>query len=123
MEISKTKIKVNLKKKTNPALLEAISLALKQKNWLPLAKILSSSTRKFSSINLEEIEKKTSAGDIVVIPGKVLSSGDITKKIRISSLGISKSALEKLKKTKSEAVSISDEIKKNPKASGIKIIK
>ena len=37
-------------------------------------------------------------------------------------LGFSLAAREKLKKTKSEVVSINEEIKKNPKAEGIRIL-
>lgn len=123
MNLSKTKIKKQLKRKTNPSIIETIRVANKNKPWFHLAKILSNSSRKYSSINLSDIEKQTTAGDTVVIPGKVLSLGDITKKVRICSLGISSSAKEKLKKTKSESVSIFQEIKTNPKAQGIKVIK
>ncbi len=122
-EISRTKIKSHLRKKTSPELAETIKLALKNKNWLPIAKILSSSTRKFSSVNLSEIDEKTSAGDTIVVLGKILSSGDISKKIRISALGISSKALEKLRKSKSSFVQLKEEIKSNPKAEGIKLIK
>ncbi len=122
-QISRTKIKKSLNRKTSPLIQETISIALKNKNWNFLAKILSSSTRKYSSINLFEIDKQTSIGDTVLIPGKILSSGDLTKKVRISALYISDSAKDKLKKTKSEFVSISDEIKSNPKAEGVKIIR
>lgn len=121
--LSNTSLKSRVKKKTNPRLAAALFLAVKNPAWLKFAKILSQSTRKHSSVNLEEIDKQTSLGDTVLIPGKVLSVGDITKKIRICSFGISKEALERLTKTKSEWVSILDEIKKNPKAEGLKIIK
>ena len=70
-----------------------------------------------------EIDKQTSMGDTVLVPGKVLSLGEITKKIRVCSFGISQEALEKLKKTRSEWVNILDEIKRNPKAEALKIIK
>lgn len=72
---------------------------------------------------MDDIDKQTSMGDIVLVPGRVLAMGEITKKIRICSFGISKEALERLNKTRSQWVSILDEIKKNPKAEGIKIIK
>ena len=121
--ISKTQIKLRIRKKTNPELQEVIKAALKRKSWFNLASMLSSSSRKQSSINLDEINMQAKEGDIIVIPGKVLNKGELTKKVRICALGISKSAKEKLKSTKSEFASISDEIHKNPKAEGIKIIK
>jgi len=120
--ISKTKIKFNLKRKTNPEVSETLALALKNKNWLQIAKIISSSRRKYSKVNLLDIEKQTTTGDTVIVVGKVLGQGDVSKKIRVCALGFSKSALEKLKKTKSEVVSISEEIKKNSKAEGLKLI-
>lgn len=121
--LSKTKIKNRIGRKTNPQIAEIIKLTSKNKSWYPILKILSNSTRRYSSVNLIDIEKIATAGDTVAISGKVLSLGDITKKIRICSLGISKSAREKLKKTKSEYVFILDEIKSNPKAQGVKIIR
>ena len=120
--ISKRKIKVRAKKKTNPVLLETIKQAYRNKGWLKVAQKLSSSTRKYDSVNLERIDKESKAGDTIIILGKVLSIGKITKKLRICSLSSSTSALEKMKEAKSEAVSILDEIKSNPKAQGIKVI-
>jgi large subunit ribosomal protein L18e len=121
--ISKTKIKLDAKRKTNPETSGALRFALKSKSWLPVAKLISSPTRKYSKINLSDIDKKTTAGDTVLVVGKVLGSGDVSKRIRIAAFGFSKSAVEKLKKAKSEYVSISEEIKKNPKAEGLKILK
>ncbi len=123
MNISKTKIKAHLKNKTNPQIKETIRLALKNQNWLPLVKTIASSARKYSSINLNDIDEESKAGDTILVIGKILSSGDITKKIRLCSLGISKPALEKLKKTKSEYSSILNEIEINPKAQGIKVLR
>lgn len=120
--ISRTKIKQRLEKKTNPIVKTTLSSGLKNEKWVPVIKIISGSTRKYASVNLQDIDKKTKLGDTVVIPGKVLAAGEISKKVRICSLSISVSAREKLKKTKSEYASIIDEIKINPKAEGIKII-
>lgn len=122
-KISQTKIKSNLKRKTNPAIIETINLARKNKAWIKLARLLSSPNSNYSNLNLNEIDSKSKIGDTIVIPGKILSKGDITKKIRICALSISESAFEKLSKTKSEFVPIAEEIKKNPSAQGIKILK
>lgn len=121
-KISKTKIKVHVRKKTNPALAETIRAASRHTPWLPLAKRLAGSTRRYASVNLAKIEKTTTIGDTILIPGRVLSAGEVSKKIRVCALGFSESAREKLNKTKSEAVSIIEEIKINPKAQGLKII-
>jgi len=121
--ISKTKIKKNLEKKTNPELVGIINLTRKQKAWLPLAKILAGPTRNYVDCNLKELNEKVAAGEIAVIPGKVLSNGDINKKVKLCALSFSKSAADKLKKSKIEFCTIGDEIKKNPEAKGVKIIR
>ncbi|MBU0977901.1 MAG: 50S ribosomal protein L18e [Nanoarchaeota archaeon] len=122
-KLSKTKLKSRVQRKTNPVLVETLQAAIKNPAWKPVANILSSSTRKYSSLNLFEIDKETKAGDTVIIVGKVLSNGELTKKVRICALSISEKAQEKLKSTKSEIVSILEEITKNPKAEGIKILR
>ena len=121
--ISRTQIKFRTRKKTSQVLQEVINLALKTKNkvWHEVAQRLSGSTRQYPSINLDAIERMTSAGDTVIVLGKVLNTCDVSKKVRICALGFSSSVRDKLKKTKSEAVSVVEEIKRNPKAEGVKI--
>ena len=120
---SKTLIKKQLGRKTNPELVDTIRNSIKNEKWIAVARILSGSSGNQSSVNLDEIEKNTKAGETVVVPGRVLSNGELSKKVRICALGISNKAIEKLKETKSEFVTILDEIKKNPKAEGIKLIR
>lgn len=121
--ISKTKIDKRIKRKKNPNIVETIINLKKKKEWLKIAQIISSSTRKYSSVNLEEIDRNTKEGDTVVVPGKVLSSGEISKKIRIAALSFSDKAKEKLKSKKCEVVSILKEFKENPTARGIKVLR
>ncbi len=121
-KISNTKLKSRIKRKTNPSIVEALELARKHKAWNKLAKILSNSSRKYASVNLSDIEKESKAGDVIVIPGKVLAVGELTKKVKICSLGLSESTKGKIKSSKSEISSIADEIKKNTKAEGVKIL-
>src|SRR3989344_4055508 len=120
--ISNTKLKARIVRKTNPEIAEVIKSANKNEAWKGMAKILSGATQKYSSVNLSQIDKETKTGDTVIIPGKVLSSGDLSKKVRICALSISNSAREKLKKTKSEFALIKEEIKINKKAEGLKVI-
>jgi len=119
---SKTKIKDQARKKTNPNLVETLKEVVKHSGWKKVAELLSGSTRKYKSINLFQIDKESKAGDTVVIVGKVLSKGELTKKVRVCALSFSDTVEAKIKESKSEMVSILVEVKKNPKAEGIKVL-
>lgn len=120
---SKTLIEKHLRKKTNPVLVETIIAAKKAKQWNKVAELISSSRKQHIHMNLNEIDSKSESGETIVLSGKVLSQGDLNKKIKMVALGISDKAEEKLKKSGSEFKTILEEIKSNPDAKGIKIIK
>jgi large subunit ribosomal protein L18e len=122
MTKSNTRIEKQLEKKTNQELVETIIAAKKKEAWKNVAEILSSSRRTRINLNLEEIDKKAKEGEHIVVPGKVLSQGEVDKKIKISAFSFSEKAKEKLLKSKIEISNILDEIKKNPSAKGIKIL-
>jgi len=90
---------------------------------LSVAEIISYPRRKRINMNLDKIDKETKAGESIIIPGKVLSQGEISKKIKIVALGFSENAKEKLLKHGCEISTIKEEIKKNPNANGLKILK
>lgn len=120
---TKTKIERQTKRKTNKGLIQSIINAKKNKEWLEVAGIISAPRRKRINVNLEKINKESKEGETILIPGKVLSQGEINKKIKIVALGFSKKAREKLSESKIGVSSINEEIKKNPNAKGIKILK
>lgn len=97
-----------MKRKTNPELVETISLA-KKNNQLELAKKLSSSTKNQLKINLDDLSKLKESKIIVV--GKVLGKGEIENKKEIAALSFSESAENKLKKSGSKIMLIKDAIK------------
>ena len=121
--ITKTQLGKRIYNKQNPVIAETILQCKKNTAWLNVGQIISGSRKNFAETNLGKIDENTKEGDIVVIPGKVLSQGEINKKIRIAALSFSETAREKLKESKSEVITILEEIKKNPSAKGIKIIK
>ena len=121
--MSKTLIGKRVMLKLNPEVVETVLVAKKNDAWFKVAQIISGPKKNQSSLNLKEIEKETKEGDTVVVPGKVLGLGDLSKKIRVCALSFSKSAVEKLKNVKAEQVSLLEEIKKNPKAEGVKILR
>ena len=120
---SKSLIEKQLQKKNNKELVETIIAGKKNKGWLEVAMVLAGPRRNRANVNLEKINKEAQEGETIVVLGKVLSQGEIEKKIKIVALSFSEKAKEKLLNAKCEVSSILEEIKKNPTSKNIKILK
>jgi len=102
--------------------LEKASKKNKAKIWEYVAELISKPRRKKVEVNLYKIDKYSKDGDTILVPGKVLSVGNVNKKIKIAALKFSKAAELKLKKAGIETMSIKELVEKNPKGSNVKII-
>jgi len=89
--------------------------------WKRIAYELEISTRSRRKVNLYTINKYTRNDETALVPGKVLSLGNLDKKITVASYQFSKQALEKINKT-GKAISIHELMKKNPKGKKVRII-
>jgi len=116
---SKTKIEKQTQKKTSVELVNTIIAAKKNKSWNRIAEILSGPRKNRINLNLNEIEF---GEDILVVPGKILSQGEVKGKGKIVAFDFSDKAKEKLKKAGCEVSNIVDEIKKNPGADKVNFI-
>lgn len=94
-----------MRKKTNLKLRELI-IKLKKSGNLEIANILALPRKKAVKVNLEKLEKETEANDTVIVPGKVLGSGDIFHSITIAAFSFSQQARKKLLETKCKIVSM-----------------
>ncbi len=109
-------------RKTNPYLVETILASKRKENWKEITDILSRPRRKMKNCNLSEINEKAKENEFIVIPGKILSTGEINKKLKIAALNFSKKAKEKLLKANCKISTILEEIKKNPEAKDFRIL-
>lgn len=91
--------------------------------WRDIAECLSGGSRRYASINVGKINTLSNDGDIVIVPGSVLGSGVINKKVTLSALKISKSAMEKLQKSGSSFKPIKQFATENPKVKNPKILR
>ncbi len=113
---------------TNPYLkglvadLKRKSLELKAPIWKDTAERLSKSTRQRAEVNLSDIERNANDGETVLVPGVVLASGNLTKKVNIVAWKFSKSAEAKVKTAGSKIVTIESLVKENPKGSNVRIM-
>lgn len=79
-------------------------------------------TRARKIVNLSRINMYTEKDDFVVIPGKVLGSGDLDHPVTIAAYKVSSSAIEKINNSKSKIVSINELIEKGIKGKKIRIM-
>lgn len=89
--------------------------------WKRVAEDLEKSSRQRRTVNLFKIDANTIDGDVVIVPGKVLAEGDITKKVTVVAFSFSSQAAEKIGKS-GKVMTIPELIKSNPKASKVKIL-
>lgn len=64
-----------------------------------LAEDINKPSRQRRTVNLFSIEQHAADGETVVVPGKVLGEGDLTKKVTVVALSFSESAKEKINKS------------------------
>jgi len=88
-----------------------------------LAKQLKTPTRRKIEANLGKLQRLCKDGETIVIPGKLLSYGELNKKLTIACLSYSKTAREKAEKSGSKIISIEELIKQNPTGKNVRLIK
>src|SRR3989344_8994750 len=68
--------------------------------WKRVADDLMVPTREKKLVNLFKIDLYAKDGDVIVVPGKVLGTGDINRKVTVAAFSFSKSAADKIKSAK-----------------------
>tara|TARA_Y100000310_G_scaffold250395_1_gene256600 strand:+ start:4140 stop:4490 length:351 start_codon:yes stop_codon:yes gene_type:complete len=94
------------------------SASQKTNFWKSIATNLEKSTRQRRKVNLSKIEKHAKDNETIIVPGKVLGTGSLTKKVTIAAFQFSDSAKNKVK----DHLTIHQLMKKNPTGKGVRII-
>lgn len=102
--------------------LKIASVKNKAPIWADLAEIALKPKIAKRLVNVTRINRVTSDNDIVIVPGKVLGTGNISHKVTLCSFAISTTAAKKIKEAGGKIVSYSDLISKYPTGKGVKII-
>ncbi len=102
--------------------LKTMSAKENAKIWKSLATDLEKSTSKRPVVNLTKIEKISSDDETVIIAGKVLGTGQLSKKVTVAAFNFSGSAKTKILSNGSKAMTIPELMKKNPKGTNVRII-
>ena len=87
--------------------------------WAKLAEYAQKPSIARRDINLYRISQLTKDNDIVIFPGKVLGTGNISHKITLYSFSISNSAATKIIENGGKIISHTELIEKNPTGKGV----
>ena len=113
---------------TNPELVELITFLRKKSTennveiWRNVAERLARSRRRTVPVNVSRINRFTSKSATVVVPGKVLGTGELSHAVTVSAFSFSAKAREKIEAARGKCMSFADLVKKDPKGSKVKII-
>jgi len=114
---------------TNPILrrtsvmLEKAGKKQKALIWMEASSLLSSPTSTRVEVNLGRISRMAGKGDAIFVPGKVLGTGMIGRKLTVGAFAFSASAKSKIEASGGSALTVGEFLKKYPRGSGVKLVK
>ena len=89
--------------------------------WKRIAVDLESPTRNTRIVNVYKIEQYAKPNETVIVPGKVLGTGELNKKVTVAAFAFSEEAKKKIN-GKGAAITIMELVEKNPKGKGVRIL-
>ena len=102
--------------------LEKSSVKYKAKIWKRVADDIKRPRRIRRAVNIGRLERYCKEGETVVVPGKLLGGGRLTKKLVVASLEASESAKKKVEMAGGKWMSLGELIKKNPEGRNIRLV-
>lgn len=109
------KIKTNAENKRLLRIVDALREEQKP-FWRRIAELLARPKRRRAEVNLKKIEKLAKDGDVVVVPGKVLGDGRLTKKVNVVAFSFSESAKKIMDSAGAKYMEIEEYYKKDKEA-------
>ena len=90
--------------------------------WRRIAELLEKPTRQRAEVNISKINRYTSEGDVVIVPGKVLGSGALNHRVTVAAFAFSEKARRKIEEAGGKIIAIPELINENPRGSRVKIM-
>jgi large subunit ribosomal protein L18e len=115
-------------RKTNPgliALIQDLKRVARENDaplWRDIAKRLSKPGARWAAVNLSRLERYASEGEVLIVPGKLLGSGEVSKPLKVAAFKASRTAKEKVEAAGGQVLTIRQLMDENPKGSGIRIM-
>jgi len=91
--------------------------------WMEASSLLSNPASGRVEVNLGRISRIAGDGEAVFVPGKVLGTGVMERKVIVGAFAFSGSAKSKIEASGGSALTIGEFLKKYPKGSGVRLVK
>ncbi len=114
--------------KTNPnlvGLIDQLRLVARTNDapvWRTVADRLSGPGRHWAELNLHHLDRHAPDGATVVVPGKVLATGALTKKLTVGAYAYSGKAKERIEKAGGKALTLAQLSADHPKGSKLLLL-
>jgi large subunit ribosomal protein L18e len=92
------------------------------KLWGRVAKDLKKPARQRRVVNVYKIDKYAKEGETVVVPGKVLSVGTLSKPVSVAAFQFSDDAKKKIIEAQGKVLSIKELLSENPEGRKVRIL-
>jgi large subunit ribosomal protein L18e len=96
--------------------------AVDNKFWRRIYRDLNKSSRQRKQVNIYKIDKYAREGETIVVPGKVLSVGNLSKKVDVAAINFSKEAEKKIKDKQGKVLTIKQLFQSNPEGKNVRIL-
>jgi large subunit ribosomal protein L18e len=102
--------------------LKALSkLSSEEGVWRVAEEALRGPRRHMAAVNVGKLNRVASEGSLILVPGKVLGTGEVTKKLRVGALSFSAEGSRKIKEAGGEALRLTEFVKKYGKSGGVQV--
>jgi len=91
--------------------------------WRDVAKRLEKPRRNWAEVNISRLETYANDGDTILVPGKVLGAGSLSKKLTVAAFRFSDSARDMIEKAGGRNLTIEELVTENPSGSGVRIMR
>lgn len=102
--------------------LKTMAIEKKVNLWKRVAVDLEKPSRSRRIVNVYKIDSTVKDGEFVVVPGKVLGNGDISKPVTVAALSFSDEAVKKILSAKGKVLTLGDALAQNPQGKNVRII-
>ena len=90
--------------------------------WRSIANRLEGSSRNWPSVNVSKLEYNVNKNGKAIVPGKLMGTGIVTKKMTVAAYSFTDSAKEKIQSAGGKCLTYNEMIKAIPKGTDVMVI-